>query len=123
MRRLLLAALLISMGCGTAQRLEPVRPEPIDWKLCPALLSMPAPEGGWKNEKWVWKDDSLRIEQNNHYCLDVIAKNSEENQRRVLRNARAYEEKRAPLTERIGYWLEGAGGLTLFLGVIAFFVL
>lgn len=108
-------ALILSLGCGTVQRLEPVRPEPIDWKKCPAALSIPTPEGGWKNEKWIWKDDALKVEGNNHFCMEVLAQNSEENQRRVLRNARAYEEKRAPLSERIGYWLEGAAIPSLLL--------
>jgi hypothetical protein len=114
MKRVFLLALLLS-SCGTAQRLEPVRPEPIDWKKCPAVLSVPAPHGGWKNEKWIWKDDYIAVERNNHFCMDVLAKSSEENQRRVLRNARAYEEKRASLSERIGYWLQGAAIPTLLL--------
>ncbi len=118
MRRFLFLALLLS-SCGTAQRLEPIPPEPIDWKKCPAILSIPAPPGGWTNEKWIWKDDHLRVERNNHFCMDVLAKSSEENQRRVMRNQRAYEEKVPTLSERMGYWMQGAGATTLLLAILA----
>lgn len=106
----LLMSLIVLTACGSAQ-LKPVDPEPIDWKKCPAPLSIPTPSGGWKNEGWIWKDDSLLVENNNHVCIDAVAKNSEENQRRVLQNKRAFEQKQVGLAERAQHWIEGIGGL------------
>lgn len=106
---------MILCACNSAQRLEPVGPKPIDWKQCPAMLRTPAPAGGWTTEKWIDKGHVLKVQENLHFCIDVVAKSSEENQRIASRNQRAYEEKRPSVMERIGYWLEGAALPTFLL--------
>lgn len=114
MKWLLMFPLALLLACNSMQ-LTPVDPQPMDWKRCPALLSIPVPEGGWKRESWIWKDDALLVERNNHLCIDQTAKNSEENERRVLLNKRAYEQKQTPFLEAMRLRFEGAGGLTLLM--------
>ncbi len=115
-----LSALILALcACNSAQRLDPVGPQPIDWKQCPAMLRTPVPQGGWTNEKWIERDHVLKVQENLHFCIDVVAKSSEENQRRVMRNQRAYEEKVPTMSERLGYWMQGAGATTLLLAILA----
>lgn len=116
-----LPMLFAVLTCSSAQ-IKPVDNLPIDWKSCPAALEIPPPFGGWKNETWIWKDDAQKVIANNHVCIDQVAKNSEENQRRVKQNQTAYEQKRAPLSERAGYWMEGAG-LAGLIAVLLFVLL
>lgn len=119
--RWLLIPLLACLACSSSQGLRPVPPVAIDWSQCPAPLSIPAPPGGWKEERWVWREDSQLIERNNHACIDAVAKNSEENQKRVRMNDQAYQQKRASLPDRIGYWMEGAA-ISLLGGIIIFLI-
>lgn len=120
-RTFMILGLLLLAQCQTAQ-LKPVQPEPIDWRKCPKQMTIPVPEGGWKDIKWIWKDDVVLTINNGHFCMNVLAQNSETNQRIAKLNARAYEEKRAPFSERVGYWLEGSG-LTVVIGFIVFLIL
>lgn len=121
MRWLPMFPLALLLACNSAQ-LKPVDNVPIDWKACPAALEIPPPPGGWKNETWIWKDDAQTVIGNNHICIDQVAKNSEENQRRVKYNAEAYAQKRAPIGERVTYWMEGAG-LAGLIAVVLFVLL